>query len=456
MSLSNWMSGLRGRIEQGVESTFPAEAAAKLEDSASIARWGVRAVIFSATCFFVWAAFAPLDQGVPTTGFVKVEGDRKTIQHPTGGIIEEILVREGDQVRANQPLIRLSPTQVQAQQGMVDGQLIALLALEAELKAEQSDARGVTYPEFLTSRRSDPQVREAIDLHNQLFKTRKATLEGEISIARESIVGLEEQIRGLQAQESSHATQTKLFQDELDSLRPLVEQGFVPRTHQFELERSLSYIQGQTGENLANIAQARSKISELKLKILQARDAFRKDAETQMSETQGKIADLQSRRIGTQDQLERVVLRAPLAGTVVGLAVHTVGGVVTAGEKLMDIVPTSSKLVIEAQIPPSLIDNVHVGQVADIHFPALDQTLSAGLTGKLVYVSADSLTDPRTEKSYYVGRVEVTPEGMAKLGKQILQPGMPADMVIKTGERTLLMYLVKPFLTRLHMAFTER
>jgi protease secretion system membrane fusion protein len=457
MSIKNWFAGARERIETRVETSFPTNADGKttigLDEPM---RWGRVALWLGVLVAFIWAAFAPLGQGIPAQGTVKVEGERKSVQHPRGGVIDQILVREGDVVQAGQALIRMNDSMAQAQHGIVDSQLISLYATEARLKAERGDKDSIEFPEFLRERKGNAQVDEARQAQQQLFRTRQAGLRGEIAIARENISGLEEQIRGLVEQEKSKNEQLRLFKEELDSLRPLHEQGFVPRNRMFELERAVAFLGGQRSEDSANLGRVKSQIAELKLKILQVREAYRKEVETLLSEVQRQLADYKERRIATQDDLQRVVLKAPVAGTVVDLTVHTVGGVVDAGQKLMDIVPISQTLIIEARIPTHLIDGVRVGQEADVQFPALNQSQIPTVQGKLIYIAADSVTDQRTGAPYFVGRVATTPEGMKKLGNNTIQAGMPANVVIKTGERSLLSYLLKPLLARLQFAFTER
>lgn len=457
MSFLDTLKDLRTRIETRVETAFPVDGAPPPDtDTQQPVRWGRRALLAGLAVFLLWAAFAPLGQGVPTHGYIKVEGNRKTIQHLKGGVVEEILVREGDHVVANQPLIRLNETQVEAQQGIVESQLVSMLAVEARLVAERADQDKITLPQFLIERQNDPTAKEVIQVQHQLFATRRSALRGEIAIAQENISGLELQIQGLQAQEKSKAEQLRLYKEELGSLKPLYEEGFVPRNRMFELERAIAYVDGARSDDISNIGRARSSISELKLRILKARTDNQKEVETQLTDIQRQAGDLKERLVATQDDLNRVVLRAPVAGTVVDLSVHTVGGVISPGQKLMDVVPEGPNLQVEVQIDPQLIDNVRAGQEADVHFVALDQTIVPAIPGKLIYVSADRMVEERTQQPYFVGRVEVTEEGLKKLGKHVLQPGMPADVVIKTGQRTLLGYLLKPLLTRLQFTFTER
>lgn len=456
MSFKKWIAGLRA----GAEAEAARATAAGLQSSALAldepARWGRRAFWLGGGAFLLWAFLAPLGQGVPAHGMVKVDGQRKTLQHPRGGVVEEILVREGDKVAAGQPLLRLNESQAQAQHGVVDAQLISLLAAEARLQAERLGAANMVLPAFLQSRKADPEVAEVLQVQRHLFATRQAALNGELSIIQENIRGLQEMLQGLDQQEKSRAEQLRLFAEELAALKPLAEQGFVPRNKLFEVERAVAMVSGQRSEAVAAIGRTRSQVSELKLKALQSRETYRKEVETQLTDVQRQIADYRERRIATQDELERVVLRAPVDGTIVDLSVHTVGGVVQAGQKILDVVPAEQVLVVEAKIPPHLIDSVRVGQSADVHFLALDQTVVPAIPGVLTYVSADTIVDPRTDLAYFVGRVIPSDEGMKKLGDKAIQPGMPADVVIKTGERTFIGYLLKPLLNRLHFALTER
>lgn len=459
MKFRQWLHFFKTDTEDAEVASIVGSAGGQvvlLTDEKRPVRWGLRMLFLFMGAALVWAMFAPLSQGVPAHGFIKVEGNRKSIQHLKGGIVDEILVQEGDKVVADQPLIKLNDTQLKAQQGIVESQLVISEAMEARLSAERDNRDQVTFSEFLQMRKGQVQAREVMQVQEQLFRTRRAGVKGEDAIGREAITGLEEQIRGLTAQDASKAEQLASFKEELRLLRPLHEEGYVPRNRLFELERSVAYLAGQRSDDLANIGRAKSQIAETRLKILQSRQLYQKEVETQLAEAQSKVSDMRERLVATQDDLDRVVLRAPNAGVVVDLTVHTIGGVVAPGQKLMDLVPEGDGLVIEAQIPTHLIDHVHAGMDADVHFTALDQTLVPTIPGKLMYVSADRMTDPRTDAPYYIGRVTVTPGGMKMLGQQILQPGMPADVVIKMSEHSLMGYLLKPLFNRLRFAFTER
>lgn len=457
MKIKQWLHFFKTDKDDAEVSSIIADNKSSLTtDEQGAARWGLRILLIGVGAFMVWAIFAPLSEGVPAHGFIKVEGNRKTIQHLAGGIVEEIMVKEGDRVAADQPLMRLNETQLKAQQGIVESQLVIAMAMETRLNAERDNRDKLVFPEFLLARQDHPQAAEAMQVQGQLFRTRRAALRGEEAIGRETIIGLEEQVRGLIAQEASKAEQLSSFKEELKALRPLHEDGYIPRNRLFELERAVAYLSGQRSDDLANIGRAKSQISEIRLKVMQSRQVYQKEVQTQLAETQSKVADLKERLVATQDELKRVVLRAPGAGIVVDLTVHTIGGVIAPGQKLMDIVPEGGGLLIEAQLPTHLIDNVHVGLDVDISFTAMDHTLVPTIPGKLTYVSADRMVDPKTDMPYFVGRVMVTPEGMKVLGKHSMQPGMPADVVVKVSERSMMGYMLKPLFNSLRFAFTER
>ncbi len=442
--------------DAAVQAILADPAARAASDTAVPARWGRKVLLVGMVLFLVWALFAPLSQGVPVHGFLKVEGNVKSVQHLKGGIVDAILVKEGDKVAAGQTLLKLNEVQYKAQLGVIEAQLVSALAVEARLLAEREDRSSVRYPEFLL-RREQSDAREAMRVQNQLFLSRRAALSSEENMSRESIAGLQEQIRGLTAQEKAKAEQLRLFRAEYDNLKPMYEQGFVPRNRMFELERAMAMLSGQRSEDIANIGQARSQIAENRARMLLTGDNYRKEVSTLLTDTQKQVGDLKERHIAILDDLSRVEVKAPVSGIVVGLAAHTIGGVIAPGDKIMDIVPSGENLVVEVQIPTLLIDNVRSGLEADVHFLALEQTIAPTLPGRLIYVSADRQSDPhRPEITYFVGRVAVDGALLAKLGKHKLQAGMPVDVVIKTGERTFASYLLKPLLARMQFAFTER
>jgi protease secretion system membrane fusion protein len=418
-----------------------------------LGRWALAGVV---VIFFIWASFAPISQGVPVNGYVRVDGDSKAVQHLKGGIVDEILVREGDAVKAGQPLMRLNGVQIRAQMGVIDAQLISVMAVDARLQAEREGRAAVVFPQKLLVRK-DAESLGAMGLQQHLFTSRTEALKTDERAIRETIVALEAQIRGFAAQEKAKGEQIRLFDEEYRSLIPSYEQGFVPKNRMSEMERTLAMLGGQRGEDLANVGKARAQIAEAKQRIILAKQNYMKDVETQQTESHRQVDDLSQRYLGLKDDLDQSVIKAPVSGVVAGLTVKTEGGVSAPGQKLMDIVPEGLPFVIEVQIPTHLIDNVRVGLIADVHFQALDTAVVPVVVGTLKYVSADKQQEPnRPEVTYFLGRVSLDSANLQKLGKHEVRVGMPADVVIKTGERTLLGYLLKPALARLQMSFKER
>ncbi|MFZ5580097.1 MAG: HlyD family type I secretion periplasmic adaptor subunit [Pseudomonadota bacterium] len=424
------------------------------KSTASVIRFGGLVIAFGFVGFLAWAALAPLDAGVTASGTVVVESKRKTVQHLSGGIVEEIRVRDGDQVKKDDVLIRLSRTQIEAQLMIARHQLIADRAIEARLLAERlGTIPGFEHP--MLSDRANPVVAEAIETQTALFNTRRKALKGELSILDSNLVGLRQQISGLQALERGKEQQMILLREELSSLRELFEKGYVPRNRIFELERAISEISAQRSGDLANIGRAQSALNEIQLRKLQSEQEFMKDVETQLTLVQKEIPNLSERLAALEDELSRIEIRSPEDGTIVGLRVHTVGGVVRPGEAILDLVPANDALIVEARIQPHLIEKVAPDLVALVRFVALD-SLNPVVGGKVASVSADILSDPKTGAPYYVALITVSPGDLRRLKYDRINPGMPVDVVIKTGERSLLEYLLKPMMSNVFMAFRER
>ena len=356
-------------------------------------------------------------------------------------------------------MLRLNDTEIKAQLDITRSQYWAVKATEARLLAERDGRADVVFPEaMVVSGKTDPRAAEAMRAQGQLFAARRSALKSELGTMDESIAGLNEQIRGLQSIETGKKTQIDLLEKEISSLRGLVEEGFVPRNKLYELERVLADLSGTRGGDLASITRARASINEIQLRKLQRQQDFRKEVETQMTDVQRDVGSQSDRLTALTEEYERTVIKAPTDGYVVGLEAHTVGGVVRPGDRIMDIVPEGDALVVEAQLPVNLIDKVHVGQLANVHL----QIVMAGgrqpaIEGKLVQVSADRLTDQRTGAPYYTARIQITPTGEVELAKHKITPqaGMQTDVVIITGERTVLQYLLRPLLSRLTLGMKE-
>lgn len=453
--------------EKNVEETgelipadFPLETPPQVEtDERPVVRFGLITLVVGFGGFLLWAGFAPLDEGVPASGVVAVDSKRKTIQHLKGGIVETIDVREGSRVKAGDPLIHLNDTEVKAQMDIAQGQYWTVKAVETRLLAERDGLSQLVFPEkMVASSKNDPRVAEVMRVQTQLFAARRSALASELGTMDESIAGLNEQIRGLQAIEAGKKTQIGLLEKEVSSLRGLVEEGFVPRNKLYELERTLADISGTRGGDLASIARAQASINEVKLRKLQRQQDYRKEVETQMTDIQREVGTQFDRLQALKEEYERTVIKAPTDGYVVGLEAHTIGGVIRPGDRIMDIVPEGDVLVVEAQLPVNLIDKVQVGQLARIHLQiVLGGGVQPSIQGKLVQVSADRLTDQRTGTPYYLARIQITQEGEAELRKYKITPqaGMQSDVVIITGERTLLQYLLRPLFSRIHSGMRE-
>ncbi|MET4162984.1 epimerase transport system membrane fusion protein [Marinobacterium sp. MBR-111] len=403
--------------------------------------------------FGTWAAVAPLDSAALAPGVVTVKTYRKTIQHLEGGIVNEIMVRDGDQVTAGEVLLVLDDTQTQAELGIVKGQMIAALAQEARLQAERDGREEIAFPDSFA--RNDPRVEEAVLSESQVFTARMNSHLGEIGVLEQRMTQIDEQVRGLQAIIRSKDELMKSYRDEVRDLSELLSDGFVDKQRLRDLERRVSELEGEMADNRSNIAQAKMRRGETELQILQLKKDFHTEVVNQLSEVQSKLFDLRERERALTDRVERTVVRAPEAGMVLGMKVHTVGGVVRSGEPILDIVPAASDLIIEAQVSPIDIDRVSTGKLADIRFSAFKSATTPVIEGEVTQISADRLTNEQTGMPYYLARVELTDKGRELLGPLLLIPGMPAEVLINTGERTLLEYLVQPATNAFARSFIE-
>jgi membrane fusion protein, type I secretion system len=406
--------------------------------------------------FVAWAVFAPLDEAVPAQGVVSVESKRKRIDHLAGGIVEKILVQEGQRVSQGQDLVVLNETQAKASFNTALSQWRVAAALEARLRAERDGAKAVQYPKELTDVGREPEVAAAIRAQNDVFRSRRGALEGELAIISESVLGLEHQIQSLDQLVKGRETQVALFNEQLRSFRKLNSDGFVSRNQLLDIERQLAEVQSKQGEDLANISGVRARLAEFRMRGAQRQIEYRREVETQLAETQRDLASLSERLVAQRDTYERLVLRAPVAGTVVDLAAHTIGGVIKPGERILDIVPQGDELVVEAKISPQHVDRVKAGLPAEVHLDAyLNRLDNPVLTGRVIVVSADALVDVRNNSTYYAARVAIAGEELKKLGALELQPGMQGTVMVKTGERSMMTYLLRPLLRRFSTAMKE-
>lgn len=424
-------------------------------DAGSQTRLGWWIAIAGVGGFLVWASLAPLDQGVPVSGTVTVATNKKAIQHPTGGIVEEILVKEGDVVKAGQPLVKMNDVQAKAQAEMSRGQYFTARAAEARLTAERDDKQSVAFPPELESAKKDPRVSSNISLQNQLFGARRSAMQIELAAIDENLAGLELQSHGSQESLVSQKQQEKFLKEQLDGMRDLAKDGYVSRNRLLDLERAYAQIAGSISESIGNIGRAQRQISELKLRRAQRQQEYQKDLRAQLSDVQREAAALKNHLISQDFDLANTVLKAPVDGTVVGMNVFTRGGVIAPGFRMMDIVPSEDLLIVEGQVPVNLIDKVHDGLKTDLIFSAFNQNQTPHVPGVVTFVSADRLVDERSGAPYYKMKAKVTPEGMKMIAHLQIRSGMPVELFIKTGERTMMNYLLKPIFDRAKSSLNE-
>jgi HlyD family secretion protein len=408
-----------------------------------------------------WASTAQLAGAVIAPGTIVVESNVKKVQHPTGGVVGEILVREGDPVREGQLVLRLDDTVTRATLGAVRSQLDELMAREARLLAERDDSDALTFSAQLTARRGDVSVAAAVAGEEKLFESRKTARTGQRAQLRERIAQLNEEVRGLSAQVAAKESELDLIGKELVGVAELYKKNLVSISRYTQLQRDQTRLQGERGQLIADIARARGKISETELQIIQLDQDFRTEVLKDLRETQGKIAELKERVTAAEDQLKRVDLRAPQGGTVHQLAVHTVGGVISNGETIMQIVPRADELVVEAKVAPYDIDQVPLGATATVRIMAGNQRTTPVISGRVARVSADIAREQQQNSAqpgqpYYTVRIALPGDEVARLKDIHLVPGMPADVFIQTHERTPLQYLVKPLQEQIARTFRER
>jgi membrane fusion protein, type I secretion system len=392
--------------------------------------------------FGLWALVAPLDSAALAPGVVMVKAHRKTVQHLEGGIVSEILVTEGQLVEQGQKLLVLDDTQARAELGILMGQYYTARAMERRLVAERDSSSVVEFA--VTLKAEDTRAREAIRNEQQIFEARRSDRLGEIEVLEQRIIQLESQINGLKALVVSKEDIVKSYDEEVADLSELLAEGYVNKQRLRELQRNRSRSVGEVADHQASIAQAEVEIGETRLQILQLNKRFITEVVDRLAESQARVYDLRERISAIQDRLRRTVITAPNAGIVLGMNTHTIGGVIQPGEPLLDIVPESAELVVDARVAPMDIDRVSVGMEATIRFSAFKNATTPIIHGNVKNISADRLVDKQTGVPYYLARVEVSDEGKKMLGSLVLVPGMPAEVLIKTGERTLFAYLVQP------------
>ncbi len=442
--------------KEKIVENIPVESASWVEtDESNHTRLGWWIVLAGFGGFVLWATFAPLDKGVPVPGTVTVSRHLQAVQHQTGGIIDKILVKEGDHVAMGQVLVRMNDVQIKAQAEITRTQLMAAQATEARLLAERDGKNEISYPTELLSIQNDNRVTNNIIIQNQLFLSRRLALQHEIAALEENMAGLKIQLRGLEASKSSKLQQSRLLEEQLVNMRDLATDGFVPRNRVLELERTFTQLSGEISTDIGNIGRTQRQIAELEQRRIHRQQEYQKEVRQLLSDTRKEAESLQNRLYGQDFELANVEVKAPVVGTIVGMNVFTEGGVIGSGFKLMDIVPSDDTLIVTGQVPVHLIDKVHPDLLVDFIFSALNQKKTPNIPGVVTHVSADRLTDEKSGLPYYTIKARVTQEGLRMLTDQQIRAGMPVEIFVKTGERSLMSYLFKPILDRVHSSMSE-
>ncbi len=394
--------------------------------------------------FLAWAVYAPIDSGVSVQGNVNVLGNRKSVQHPSGGVVQSVEVREGAVVKEGDVLLRINPLRSDAELTSIQLQYINLLATESRLKAEQNDFAPIEWSPELSRRfkANDESVREAKSLQSRLFQSRKAEYLSQIA-------GLDEQLAGQKQVLDSRMVQLRSLTQEMSNTLELAKGGFVPQMQANQAER-------QKSELDSNIASLQADMARARIQKTQLRSALLKDIQQQLQETQKNRDALLGRLDAAAFDRQLAEVRAQVGGSIVGLKVFSVGGVITPGQVLMEIVPAQERLIIQAKIPALIIDKVKPGLPADLRFVSFNQSTTPVVEGVVQVVGADKepVLNP-ADGDYYLAQIEVTPQGMERLGELKIQPGMPVDVVIKSGERSFMSYLLKPLTDKLAISFKQ-
>ncbi len=419
-------------------------------------RVGLRVLLVAGVFGGGWAAFMPLAGAVVVPGNLVVQSNVKKIQHPTGGVVADIDVQDGSRVQAGDLLLRLDATQAQAGLQMVSKQLDEVRAKIARLTAERDGLARIEIPAGLASRSGDETVKSLLASEESLFKARSSARKSQKDLLQSRIAQLTEEITGLEAQLDSKGKQLELIAGELTGVQELYDKHLVPLARLTALQRESARIDGERGQLVSAIAETKSKIGEAQLQIVRMDQDFRTDVVKELGDAQGKEAELVERSVAARDLLDRIEIHAPVSGIVHQLAAHTIGGVIRAGDTIMEIVPDTENLQVEARLQPKDIDQVRTGQPAFVRFSAFNQRVTPQLTGTVSYVSADTSHDQQTNASYFTVRVVLSDQERRRLAGQQLVPGMPAEVFMRTRSRTMMSYLFKPIADQMRRAFVEQ
>jgi protease secretion system membrane fusion protein len=457
MAKPNLNSSLKSQVQDAqVVISNDDEGPRASSDTRAVARTGMLVLTLGFGGFLLWAGLAPLDEGVPTQGMVTLDTKRKTVQHLSGGLVKEVLVQEGQQVKEGQPLLRLDGAVAKANFEAVRQRYLGYRAMQSRLFAEQAGNGVINFHPDVKAAMNDPLIQQQVSTQQQLIQARRAALAADLQGIEESMQGLKEQLGSYQNILVQRRSQLALLTEELTNTRGMVKEGYAPRNRQLELERMVAESNASIADLTGNSLRISRQVAELGQRSLARKQEYRKEIESQLADVTREVQSDAEKFVAVTADLDRMEIKSPANGQVVGLTVQTVGAVLQPGQKLLDVVPDQQTLLLEAHIPPHLIDKVQAGLMADIRFNSFAHSPQLVVDGKVMSVSGDLLSDPQQPQySYYLARVQVTPEGIKTLGARQMQPGMPAEIVIKTGERSLLTYLLHPLTKRMAASMKE-
>ena len=421
-----------------------------------MARLGYGVVIVCVFGFIVWTGLSRLDSAVVSSGSVTYESRRKVVQHFEGGIVQDILVREGQSVDEGQVLFRLDSTPALANLEVVLGSIDGFLAQEARLIAERDDAEAIIFSDELLARANNSNTQKIMQDQTAQFNERRSSINGQIGILEGRVQQYESEINGLKIEFESAEKQLSFIRDELAGVRDLAEKGLVPKSRWLALEREAARLQGIVGRNEAETAKARNSISDVRLQVQQARQKQREEVSAALQETRQKMNDARERGRVAQDVLRRVDVLAPRTGKVQNVKLATRGAVVRAGDVLAEVAPLADELIIEAQVSPQDVDKLYEGAEAEVRFPNLPSRTTPVVSGKVSSVSRDRLIDEATRQPYFLAQIAIRDTNLPQRLKNTLIAGMQAEVIIPTGERTILQYLVQPLGDAFAKTFRER
>ena len=428
-------------------------------DSRRVLLAAVAIVVVFCGIFTAWGMIAPMYGAVHAQGTITVDSHRKTVQHLDGGIIQQILVREGDKVKEGQPLLILTSEQTRSYVDLYAGQVEQELAAMARLSAERNDAGSIAFPAQLTARRSDPTVAEVMNAEEKLFRARLEAYHSQVGIMRNQIDQIREEMKGVVKQQEENARELNVLEQQIASHRELIKNQYVTKTSLLELERVYAERAGNRARLAASLAEDGERVSELELKIANLKASRIQEAADELKKSQNRRHESEERQKAPSDTLKRLVVRAPITGTIVDLKVTTIGGVIAGREPLMDIVPENDRLIVEARLAVDDITDISLGQTADVMLTAYKASTTPPVAAKVIYIGADRLTakgPTGAEFPYYPVHLEIDRNALKKAGVVQLQPGMSANVQIRTKARTAWDYLLSPLMQRYRKALREK